>query len=217
MKNKESIFPGVLVYITCVLAIVAIFRTCTHEPKVSKPVEVADTTFVEKPYVETRSPHKLDKATAISIIKSFEGYRDTVYNCPNGVPTVGYGTTKACMTELYRKGYLEDSFYVWGDTMTKPKADLIVSKTVDMIYAIAKANVPDLKYLSPKAQAAFVSWAYQCGIGSQQKKTGILGVFPDIAEHVDDKMLYDILVERAFYGKYKARRLKEAAVIIGVK
>ena len=121
------------------------------------------------------------------------------------------------MDELYRKGYLEDSFYEWGDTMTKPKADLIVSKTVDMIYATAKVNVPDLKYLSPKAQAAFISWAYQCGIGSPQKKTGILGAFPDIVEYVDDKILYDILVERAFYGKYKSRRLKEAAIIIGVK
>lgn len=214
--DKESILLGAI--ITCVIAMIAvIFRACTHEPEVSKPVEVVDTTFVEEPYVETRSPHKLDKATAISIIKSFEGYRDTVYKCPNGVPTVGYGTTKACMTELYRKGYLEDTFYVWGDAMTKSKADLIISKTVDMIYATAKAKVHDLKYLSPKAQAAFVSWTYQCGIGSQQKKTGILGVFPDIAEHIDDKMLYDILAERAFYGKYKTRRLKEAAIIIGVK
>ena len=212
MKNKGSIFLQALAYIVCAFAVVVIFRTCAYESKDSKPVEVVDTTFVE-----TRSPHKLDKATAISIIKSLEGYRGVVYNCPNGVPTVGYGTTKACMDELYRKGYLEDSFYEWGDTMTKPKADLILSKTVDMIYATAKANVPDLKYLSPKAQAAFISWAYQCGIGSQQRKTGILGAFPDIAEYVDDKILYDILVERAFYGKYKARRLKEAAIIIGVK
>ena len=78
-------------------------------------------------------------------------------------------------------------------------------------------NVPDLKYLSPKAQAAFISWAYQCGIGSVKAKTGIIGVFPDIIDHIDDKMLYDILVERAYYSKYKARRLKEAALIIGIK
>ena len=177
-----------------------------------------DTTIVEDTYVETRSIHNMDKRAAIVAIKQFEGYRDTVYKCSNGVPTIGWGTTKCCLDELYKRGYIKDTlYYVWGDTITKAKADFILSKTIDMIHASARKYIPDIKYLSPCAQAALMSWAYQCGIGSVNKKTGILGTFPELAEHVDDKMLYDILADRAFYGKYKSRRFREAALVIGLK
>lgn len=190
----------------------------TNEASEKFPELEIDTTTIDEPYIETRHACTIDKAAAISIIKSFEGFRDTIYKCPNGVPTVGWGTTKCCLDELYRQGYIKDStYYRWGGSLPKAKADVIVSKAIDMMYASSKKLVPDLKYLSPKAQAAFISWAYQCGIGNVQKKTGIIGVFPDIIDHLDDKMLYDILTERAFYSKYKTRRLKEAALIIGLK
>lgn len=215
MKNS---FFSILAIIAIILAIISFSKTCNihhvHKDASFKIDSVAN----DEPYVETRTPHKLDKAAALSLIKGFEGFRDTVYKCPNGIPTVGWGTTKGCLVELYKQGYISDTtFYKWGDVLDKEKADVILSKTIDMIYKSSMRYVPDLKYLSPKAQASFISWTYQCGIGSVQKKTGIIGVFPDITEHIDDKMLYDILVERAFYSKYKERRLKEAALIIGLK
>lgn len=198
-----------------VLAIFAIIRMCnaSHSPlKVEIPI--TDTIEVDEPYVEKRVARKINKSVALKAIKEFEGFRSEMYKCTNGVPTIGWGTTKPCYDELVRLKYVDSTFYSWGDTLSKEKADIILSKTVDMIYVIAKSRVPDLKYLSPKAQAAFISWAYQCGVGSEQSKKGILGVFPEIANHFDDKMLYDILTERAFYSKYKARRLKEASIVI---
>lgn len=215
-NNKITIMATfVAVYIATVFFVKSFATSSSCE--ISNGALVLDTCNTEEPYIETRSSHKLDKAAAILLIKSFEGFSDSVYACPSGVPTVGWGTTKTCLTELHRQKYIDTTFYVWGHHLEKAEAEVLLSKTIDMIYKMSLKNVPDLKYLSPKAQAAFISWAYQCGIGSVKAKTGIIGVFPDIIEHIDDKMLYDILVERAYYSKYKARRLKEAALIIGIK
>lgn len=214
-NNKITIIAACFAIYIATIFFVKSFTTSSSET--SNGTLVLDTCSIEEPYIETRSSHKLDKAAAIQLIKAFEGFSDSVYKCPSGVPTVGWGTTKTCLTELHRQKYVDTTFYVWGHHLEKADADILLSKTIDMIYKMSLKNVPDLKYLSPKAQAAFISWAYQCGIGSVKAKTGIIGVFPDIIDHIDDKMLYDILVERAYYSKYKARRLKEAALIIGIK
>lgn len=218
MKQFVGIFFCVLLTIMLIINICNSPRLNQMDEDVQYEYIEEDSIDVDSSYVENRVKKPLDKKAAILLIKQFEGYRSETYKCSNGVPTIGWGTTKCCLDEIYRRGYIKDTmYYVWGDTISKEQACHILSKTIDMIYSSALKCVPDVKYLNPKSQAAFISWAYQCGIGNIDSHTGIIGSFPEIAKHLDDKILYDILTERAFYGKYKTRRLKEAAVIIGAK
>jgi lysozyme len=92
-----------------------------------------------------------DAATdlALDLIAKHEGYRDTVYLCPAGVPTVGYGTTHYPNGTAVRMG---------DPTCTEPQARRWLendaagaSKAVDRL-----VSVP----LTAGQHAALVSFVY---------------------------------------------------------
>ena len=86
---------------------------------------------------------------AISMIAKYEGFSDKVYTCPGGHKTIGYGFTDA---DLVKKG-----------TITRAEADKVLGKKVRAELAFLREHV---KGLTPKQEAACVSWIYNLGRGN---------------------------------------------------
>ena len=83
---------------------------------------------------------------AISLIAKYEGFRSTVYVCPGGKKTIGYGFTDPT---LIAKG-----------TITKQEADKVLGKEVRARLAKLRKMVTGL---TPKQEAAAVSLMYNIG------------------------------------------------------
>ena len=101
----------------------------------------------------------------ISLIESFEGYRDKAYQCPAGIWTIGYGTTK------YPSGVKVKQ----GDICTKEQAH--EWKAYDVLRY--EANVMKFHPIYKHNQNEFdalVSFAYNIGsIDQLTSKSGITG------------------------------------------
>lgn len=86
---------------------------------------------------------------AISMIAKYEGFKSTVYTCPGGHKTIGYGFTDA---NLVAKG-----------TITRAEADKELGKRVRKELTFLRSKVSGL---TPKQEAACVSWIYNLGRGN---------------------------------------------------
>jgi len=86
---------------------------------------------------------------AISLIAKHEGFRAKVYICPGGKKTIGYGFTDA---DLIAKG-----------TITRAEADKELGKRVRKELAFLRSKISGL---TPKQEAACVSWIYNLGRGN---------------------------------------------------
>ena len=83
---------------------------------------------------------------AISLIAKYEGFRATVYVCPGGKKTIGYGFT--------------DSTLIAKGTITRQEADRLLGKEVRTRLAKLRKMVTGL---TPKQEAAAVSLMYNIG------------------------------------------------------
>ena len=88
-------------------------------------------------------------AVGLKLIKESEGYVGSVYLCPAGKPTIGYGHVVEAGEKF---GHLSEP-----DAVTLLAKDLQRFET-----ALHKANFPAL---NQNQFDAFVSWAYNCGPG----------------------------------------------------
>ena len=86
---------------------------------------------------------------AIHIIAKYEGFRSNVYICPGGKQTIGYGFTDK---DLIAKG-----------TITRVEADKVLGKKVREELKFLRSKVQGL---TPKQEAACVSWIYNLGRGN---------------------------------------------------
>lgn len=91
---------------------------------------------------------------AISMIAKYEGFSDKVYMCPGGHKTIGYGFTD---DDLVKKG-----------TITRADADKVLGKKVRAELAFLRTQVQGL---TPKQEAACVSFIYNLGRGNFLKST----------------------------------------------
>ena len=91
---------------------------------------------------------------AISMIAKHEGFRSNVYKCPGGRLTIGYGFT--------------DESLVAKGTITRAEADKILGKKVREELKFLRSKVSGL---TPKQEAACVSWIYNLGRGNFLKST----------------------------------------------
>lgn len=85
-------------------------------------------------------------ASALSLVKSFEGFSSTAYKCPAGIWTIGYGTTKNVKE---------------GDTVDAEEAEALLS--IDLMEAAdAICDYVDVP-LSQNQFDALCSFVYNCG------------------------------------------------------
>ncbi len=92
---------------------------------------------------------------AIDLIKRFEGFRPSVYLCPAGLPTVGYG-------HVVRRGEV-------FDTLTEDNGEELLRRDL----AIAKRAVLRLTRvpLEDGQYGALVSFTFNVGSGNYQSST----------------------------------------------
>lgn len=103
-------------------------------------------------YVYIEQVRNID--TALSIIKEFEGFRDTVYHCQAGAPTIGYGHIL--------KDNAVDKKYLEGGKITKKEAERLLIEDLQVIM-----NEIDHLVLLPfndNQYAALLSFTYNVGI-----------------------------------------------------
>ena len=91
---------------------------------------------------------------AIFMIAKYEGFYSKPYTCPGGKRTIGYGFTDE---ELVKKG-----------SITKTEADNVLGKKVRDELAFLRTQVQGL---TPKQEAACVSFIYNLGRGNFLKST----------------------------------------------
>ena len=92
---------------------------------------------------------------AFDIITKFEGWKSSVYTCPAGKKTVGWGFTSP---EYIRKG-----------SMTRNEADKILVNYIDSLGSYLDGQV-QVK-LSENQKAALISFVYNIGRGNFEKST----------------------------------------------
>lgn len=89
-----------------------------------------------------------------TLIKNFEGYEDTAYQCSAGVWTIGYGHTGGVKP---------------GTTITRAEADEYFNRdTAKFVAAVNAANIPNLKQ---NQFDALVSLCYNIGEGAFKGST----------------------------------------------
>lgn len=94
--------------------------------------------------------------TATSMIAQFEGFTNSVYTCPGGQLTIGYGFTDK---DLIRKG-----------SITKEEAQAVLRKKVVAVLSSLDRDIGTLN-LSNRKRAALCSFVYNVGEGNWKKST----------------------------------------------
>lgn len=99
----------------------------------------------------------------LNIIKEFEGYRSTAYQCAAGVWTIGWGTTK------YPNGNSVKS----GDTCTESQATNYLKHDIEIyVNAVNTYLDTDSKYVNQNIFDALVSFSYNLGANILNESTG---------------------------------------------
>ena len=104
-----------------------------------------------------RKPVGYDQSVSIAtpFIASFEGFSPTVYKCPAGVYTIGYGTTH------YPDGTL---VYPGDPSISEKTGQSYLSHEVEVITVPALAStIPTWADMNPNQQAAIISFGYNLG------------------------------------------------------
>jgi len=97
----------------------------------------------------------------LALIKKFEGFRAKPYNCPAGVPTIGYGATR------YPDGTkvtLKDKEITEAEASVLLKS-LLEKEFVPQVSAAVKVT------LTENQLAALVSFTYNLGLGNFKQST----------------------------------------------
>jgi len=98
---------------------------------------------------------------SLKIIKKWEGCRLEAYQCPAGVPTIGYGSTR-----------LIDGPVRMSDKITQEMADEMLQNEVENLFAPGVFTLlPMAKKWRPEQQAAIISFAYNVGLGALEEST----------------------------------------------
>jgi len=98
---------------------------------------------------------------SLRIIKKWEGCRLEAYQCPAGVPTIGYGSTR-----------LIDGPVRMGDKITQQMADDLLQNEVEHLFAPGVLTLlPMAKKWRSEQQAAIISFVYNVGLGALEEST----------------------------------------------
>lgn len=104
---------------------------------------------------------KINKAT-VDLVKKFEGLKLKAYICPAGIVTIGYGYTN-------RAGF--GPGVRMGDVWTEEMADEMLHEGLERF---SRQMIPMFKRQPTENQfGAFVSLAYNIGIGAFSKSTAL--------------------------------------------
>jgi lysozyme len=95
--------------------------------------------------------HAVYAALVVATIGGFEGLRTVAYRDSVGVPTICYGETLGVHM---------------GDVSTKAACDAMLVKRVAEFDRSLAQCVPALDSLPSETRVAFVSWAYNVGVGA---------------------------------------------------
>ena len=101
-----------------------------------------------------------DLATAIDLIKKWEGFRAKAYLDPIGIPTIGYGTIR----------WPDGPPVKLGDTITEERASALLEKHIEK-EILPKLNDALAFEINDNQYNALVSFAYNLGIGALVKST----------------------------------------------
>ena len=97
----------------------------------------------------------------LKIIKKFEGCSLVAYECPAGIPTIGYGSTR-----------LIDGPVRMGDKITQQMADELLLNEVEHLFSPGVFSlIPKAVNWKPNQQAALISFAYNVGLGAVEDST----------------------------------------------
>lgn len=127
---------------------------------------------------------------AVDLVKQFEGLYLSVYLCPAGVPTIGYGHTAGVAL---------------GQTITAEQAEQFL--TTDLTSAAASVDRLVKVALTPQQRGALASFVFNLGAGNLQDSTllkllnggdyaGAAGEFGKWV-HADGKVLPGLVRRRA--------------------
>jgi lysozyme len=103
----------------------------------------------------------VNKAT-LDLIKQWEGFEDVAYQDTGGVWTIGYGTTAAAGVGIKPKA---------GMTITEPQAEKYLMAAVGKTAAALAPMIT--KPINPNEFGAFVSLAYNIGVGAFENSTAL--------------------------------------------
>lgn len=92
---------------------------------------------------------------AIELIKGYEGCSLTVYRCPAGIPTIGWGTVVASMSQ---------------PPITQAQADVWLAREAERAMLSALKLAPELGAF-PERLAAVTSFIYNLGSGRFRNST----------------------------------------------
>lgn len=92
---------------------------------------------------------------AINLITKFEGFSSTVYRCPAGVLTLGYGHTGGVK---------------WGDTITKEHALVLLKLDLQIIQEKVE-EYDHIYHWTNNEYNALLSFGYNLGVGSIDQVT----------------------------------------------
>ena len=96
-----------------------------------------------------------DLSAGIALIKKWEGLRLSVYLCPAGIPTVGYGATKT----------LDGKSWIVGQKITKQMAEDLLKVQIEKVYLPKLRKIPTWKEMNNNQKSAILSFAYNLGEG----------------------------------------------------
>ena len=115
---------------------------------------------LHKTLVEKHSWDGLVNARGISIIKTFEGYSPTVYHCPAGIPTIGYGSIWDMDGKRVKASQPK---------ITKAQAETLLLREIHHVERAIRTliRVP----LNQNQFSALASWTFNLGSGRLQSST----------------------------------------------
>ena len=100
-------------------------------------------------------------APALKLIREFEGCHLQAYQCPAGVWTIGWGTTR-----------LMDAPVRNGDKISQALADELLQNEVENLFVPGVLHLlPLAKQWKPEQVGALVSFAYNLGLGALEEST----------------------------------------------
>ena len=100
-------------------------------------------------------------APALKMIREFEGCKLEAYQCPAGIPTIGWGTTR-----------LMDAPVRMSDKISQALADELLQNEVENLFGPGVLHLlPMAKQLKSEQVGALVSFAYNLGLGALEDST----------------------------------------------
>ncbi len=96
------------------------------------------------------------KALAAELIKEFEGFSPSLYSCPGGKKTIGYGHALVAGEPA-------------SGNISRAEAEQLLAKDIERAYTALQRNCAVA--LSIEQEAALLSFIFNCGSGAFQAST----------------------------------------------